>query len=188
MKLPRFNLFFLIRLAGIALFIILIARTDLRELWSWIKTVDTTCLFLAVFFQIMVLLIKAWRWYMLNEDVFSLQRLARRSGEFFEGYAMGVITPGRLGELVKAGHAGSKSGILGAGLRVIAERGMDLSIFIVVAGIAMSQSVIPGVSSFWGWVILLFGLSGMAITLLILVSPLVVRFAEKIMSLTRLLG
>ena len=188
MKFPRFNWFLLLRLAGIVLFIVVIARTDLRELWNWIRTVDATYLGIAIFFQLMVLLIKAWRWYNLNEDGFEMKKLARRSGEFFEGYAMGVITPGRLGELMKAGHAGSRTGILGAGLRVIAERGMDLSIFIVIAGIAMSQSVLPGVEPFWGWLVLILGLSGMILTVLILVSPAVVRFAEKMMKLTRLLG
>lgn len=188
MKFPRFNWFLLLRLAGIGLFIVVIARTDLRELWNWIRTVDATYLGIAIFFQLMVLLIKAWRWYNLNEDGFEMKKLARRSGEFFEGYAMGVITPGRLGELMKAGHAGSRTGILGAGLRVIAERGMDLSIFIVIAGIAMSQSVLPGVEPFWGWLVLILGLSGMILTVLILVSPAVVKFAEKMMRLTRLLG
>lgn len=144
MKFPRFNWFLLLRLAGIGLFIVVIARTDLRELWNWIRTVDATYLGIAIFFQLMVLLIKAWRWYNLNEDGFEMKKLARRSGEFFEGYAMGVITPGRLGELMKAGHAGSRTGILGAGLRVIAERGMDLSIFIVIAGM-MAEKQAPGI-------------------------------------------
>jgi glycosyltransferase 2 family protein len=184
----KFNWFLLLRLAGVALFIVVLARTDLRELWGWIKTVDRSYLLLAIGFQVLLLLVKAWRWYMLNEDIMDARRLARRSGEFFEGYALGVITPGRLGELMKAGHAGSRTGILGAGLRVIAERGMDLSIFVVIAGIAMSQGVLPGVDPLWGWLTLLAGLGGMCLTILILISPPVVRFAEKIMKLVRLLG
>jgi glycosyltransferase 2 family protein len=188
LKQKKFNWFLLLRFAGILLFIVVISRTNLRELWGWMKTVDRSYLLLAVGFQVMLLLFKAWRWYMLNEDGMSAGRLARRSGEFFEGYALGVITPGRLGELMKAGHAGTRTGILGAGLRVIAERGMDLSIFIVLGGIAMAQGFLPGISPLWGWLTTLIGLGGMCLTILILVSPAVVRFAEKLMKLVRLLG
>ncbi|MBP6872176.1 MAG: flippase-like domain-containing protein [Bacteroidales bacterium] len=187
MAVKKFNWFTILRLAGVALFIVVLARTDLGELWSWIRTVDGTSLFLAILFQLLVLLIKAWRWYNLNEAGFDAHRLGRRSGEFFEGYAMGVITPGRMGELMKAGHAGTRTGILGTGLRVIAERGMDLSIFIVVAGIAMSQGALPGVSNLWGWLVLAAGILGMSLSLIILISPGMVLFAEYTMKMVRML-
>jgi len=183
----RFNWFLLIRLAGIALFVFVLARTNLRELWQWMKLVDPGYLLLAVFFQLLVLLIKAWRWFILNEEGYDRRQLLRRSGEFFEGYAIGVITPGRVGELMKAGHAGSRQGILGAGLRVIAERGTDLCIFIIIGGIAMTQGYLPGVQAGWGWLVLLIGLAGALVSFLILVSPAVVRMAEGLLQLLRLL-
>jgi uncharacterized protein (TIRG00374 family) len=184
----RFNWFLIVRLAGIALFIVVLSRTNLGELWGWMKEVDRTHVLLAIFFQVILLLVKALRWYILNETGFDLKKLKQRSGEFFEGYAMGVITPGRVGELMKAGHGGSRSGILGAGLLVIAERGMDLSIYFVIAGIAISQSVLPGVEPFWGWLIFITGTAGMLVSMLILISPVVVRMAEKLMKMIRLLG
>lgn len=183
----RFNWFLLLRLAGIVLFIVVLSRTNLGELWGWMKDVDRYFLLLAIFFQLMLLLAKALRWYILNEPGFNLTMLGRRSGEFLEGYAMGVITPGRVGELMKAGHSGTRPGILRAGLRVIAERGMDLSIYFVIAGIAIVYDVLPGVASFWGWLILLTGTSGMILSLLILMSPSLVRLAERIMKLIRVL-
>jgi len=184
----KFNWFLLLRFAGIVLFIVVLSRTNLGELWDWMKEVDRTYLLLAILFQFLVLIFKAWRWYILNEKGFNLRDLRRRSGEFFEGYAIGVITPGRVGELMKAGHAGTRTGILGTGLRVIAERGMDLSIFIVIGGIAVSQGMLPGVGPLWGWLILLAGLSGMIFTFLILLSPAIVRAAEWLMKWIRLLG
>lgn len=188
MAAKKFNWFLLLRLAGIALFIAVLARTNLKELWGWMKEVDISYLLLAILFQVIVLVVKAMRWYFLNEKGFSWQGLGRRSGEFFEGYAIGVITPGRVGELMKAGHAGSRKGILGAGLRVIAERGMDLSIFIVIGGIAMSQNFLPGIKPLWGWLTLTLGIAGTAFSLLILLSPGLVRLAERLMKLIRLLG
>lgn len=184
----RFNGFLLLRLAGIALFIVVLSRTDLGELWSWMKQVDRSFLLLALFFQFMVLIVKAWRWYILNESGFEAKNIFRRSGEFFEGYAIGVITPGRVGELMKAGHAGSRKGILGAGLRVIAERGMDLSIFIVIGGLAITRNVLPGVASFWGWIIFSVGMAGIFLSVFILLSPQLVKLAEKLMKIVRLLA
>jgi uncharacterized membrane protein YbhN (UPF0104 family) len=183
----RFSLFFFIRLAGIVLFFVVLARTDLKELWHWISVVDPGLLVLSILFLLLGLVIKAWRWYILNEEGFSFSRLIRRSGEFFEAYAIGVTTPGRVGELMKAGHAGSRHGILGAGLRVIAERGTDLSIFIVIAGIAMARHVLPGVGPAWGWLTLFSGLAGALIAFLILVSPAVVNMAERLMRWLKLL-
>jgi len=135
-----------------------------------------------------LLLIKALRWYYLNEAGWDLKRLVKRSGEFFEGYAMGVVTPGRMGELMKAGHAGSRKGILGAGLRVIAERGMDLSLYFIIAGISILYLVLPGIGLLWGWLILASGAAGILLSLLILMSPGLVRRAEKLMKLIRVLG
>ncbi|MCU0369820.1 MAG: flippase-like domain-containing protein [Bacteroidales bacterium] len=183
----RFNWFLMLRLAGIVLFIIVLSRTDLGELWAWMKHVGRTYLLLAILFQVFLLVAKALRWYILNEKGFDPVRMRRRSGEFLEGYAMGVITPGRVGELMKAGHAGSRPGILRAGLRVVAERGMDLSIYFVIAGIAMIYSVLPGIGPAWGWLILATGAAGMILSLLILLSPALVRQAEKLMKLIRVL-
>jgi uncharacterized membrane protein YbhN (UPF0104 family) len=183
----RFKWFLLVRLAGIVLFLAVLAQTDLHELWHWISVVDIQLLLLAILFQLLGLLIKAWRWYILNEEGFSAARLIRRSGEFFEAYAVGVTTPGRVGELMKAGHAGTRHGILGAGLRVIAERGTDLSIFIIIAGIAIARNVLPGVGPAWGWLVLLGGLAGALISFLILISPSVVNMAERLMRWLKLL-
>lgn len=152
------------------------------------KQVDRTYLLLAILFQSFLLVVKAFRWYILNEEGFNFRKLVRRSGEFFEGYAIGVVTPGRFGELMKAGHGGTRTGILGAGMRVIAERGLDLSIFIIIGGISISQALLPGVSAWWGWLILIAGLFGMLLAVMILVSPAVVGVAEKLMKMIRLLA
>lgn len=46
---------------------------------------------------------KGFRWHLLNVANDS-GKLKQSLGEFLESYAIGVITPGRLGELMKAGH------------------------------------------------------------------------------------
>jgi uncharacterized membrane protein YbhN (UPF0104 family) len=178
----------MIRFAGVVLFLVVLARTDLAELWAYMKQVEASSLLIGIGFQMLLLVVKSWRWYILNEEGFDRRTFLRRSGEFFEGYAIGVITPGRFGELMKAGHAGTKKGILGAGLKVIAERGMDLSIFFVIGGIAIIHQALPGVGPFWGRIVLSIGVAGMLLAFLILWSPAVVRLAEIPLRWIRQLG
>lgn len=58
-------------------------------------------------------------------------------GEFLESYAIGVITPGRLGELMKAGYQSDRAAVFASGLRVFAERGLDVGFFVIVSGAAL---------------------------------------------------
>jgi uncharacterized membrane protein YbhN (UPF0104 family) len=178
----------MIRFAGVVLFVVVLARTDLAELWGYMKQVAASSLLIGIGFQMLLLVVKSWRWYILNEEGYDRRTFLSRSGEFFEGYAIGVITPGRFGELMKAGHAGTKKGILGAGLKVIAERGMDLSIFFVIGGIAIMHQALPGVGPVWGRIVLSIGIAGMLLAFLILWSPAVVRFAEIPLRWIRQLG
>ena len=134
----RFSPFLLIRLLGIALFIYILSTVDISSLWESMRGVKTDYLLYGIVFQILLLFIKAFRWHILNNGSKDSISIMRSLGEFFESYAIGVITPGRMGELVKAGHAKEKNKIMETGIRVLVERGFDLGIFVILAGIAMS--------------------------------------------------
>ena len=54
----RFKWFLMIRLAGIVLFLVVLSRTNLGELWGWMKEIDQSHLLLAILFQITLLLVK----------------------------------------------------------------------------------------------------------------------------------
>ncbi|NTV83642.1 MAG: hypothetical protein HGA23_05005, partial [Bacteroidales bacterium] len=108
----RFKWFQLIRFAGIVLFIVVLSRTDLAELWGWLKNANGWWIFMAILFQVLLLLIKCLRWLWLNEKGFYRKIVYQRFGEFLEAYAMGAITPGRLGEVIKAGHAKGRTNVL----------------------------------------------------------------------------
>ncbi len=132
-----FSPFMLLRLLGIALFVYILSSVDLDALWQHLGKVSRDFLLLGILFQVVLLFLKAIRWHVLNNG--STQRLDifRSFGEFFESYAYGVITPGRLGELVKAGHAREKNKVMETGIRVAVERGFDLGIFVMIAGAAL---------------------------------------------------
>lgn len=172
--------FLLLRLTGIVLFIVIISRTDLQALWSWMNQARPSYLVLAILLQVILLLVKALRWHLLNGESFRSRFVIQRFGEFFESYAIGVVTPGRLGELMKAGHAGTKQGILGAGLRVVSERGLDFGIFILLAGLAILLDFMPGVQKYWGIPVTIAGASVFLFSVLILTSPQLIRWVKNL--------
>jgi len=157
-KRKGFSPFLLIRLLGVGLFIYILTTVDLVALWMHMKEVEGHFLLLAILFQVILLFIKALRWHILNDGSRESKRWMRSFGEFFESYAIGVITPGRLGELVKAGHAREKNRIMETGIRVVVERGFDLGIFVIIAGLALLLTFNDTTSNILGLLALLGGM------------------------------
>jgi uncharacterized protein (TIRG00374 family) len=183
----RFKWFTVFRYLGVLVFIIVIARTDLHELLNWLKNVDLWFLLGALLLQVMLLLVKSVRWLLLNEKKPDITKMFQRFGEFQEAYALGTVTPGRMGELMKAGHAQGRSGVVTSGLLVIAERGFDLSVFFLVAGITLSLDFFSVLGPAVGYLLILVALTGMTIAVSILVFPVVVRWVDWIMKRIRIL-
>jgi uncharacterized protein (TIRG00374 family) len=177
----RFNWFLLLRLAGIALFIVVLSRTNLEEMWNWLKNVDGWMVFIALVFQLMLLFFKCWRWFMLNEDEIKTGTIYQRFGEFLEAYAVGVVTPGRMGEVMKAGHAKGRTSVVNSGLLVIAERGLDLSLFFCMAGLALILGYLSVMSPAVGYLMILITIAGIFISFSILLFPGAVRLIESLM-------
>jgi len=181
------NWFLLLRMAGIALFIVVLSRTDLDELWGWLKQVDGRFILIAMFFQVLLLLLKGLRWWLLNEDTWSKKIVFQRFGEFLEAYAIGVITPGRAGELLKAGHASGRAQVISKGLLVISERGLDLSIFFLVAGISPLLGYLGKVSPGVGGIMLLISITGILLSFFILMLPGLVIFVQNFLKMIRII-
>jgi glycosyltransferase 2 family protein len=171
----HFSWFLIIRLAGISLFIIVLSRTNLEELWGWLKQIKGWMLVWALVFQILLLFIKCVRWYMLNENGFQSKAVYQRFGEFLEAYAIGVVTPGRMGEILKAGHASGRSRVVSAGLLVISERGLDLSLFFLVAGIAPVLGYLSSINKAFGLLLVMIAVTGIFVSFSILIFPGLVR-------------
>lgn len=174
----KFKWFTLIRLAGIILFVVILARTDLGELWGWLKNVNLWWVGGAFLFQLMLLLIKCFRWLWMNESGFERKKVFQRSGEFLEAYALGAITPGRLGEIMKAGHSKGRSNVVSSVLLVISERGLDLSLFFLMAGISLSLGYLPAMTPTLGYTLTVVAIIGIIMAFSILLFPAVVRWID----------
>ena len=177
----------LIRFGGIVLFIIVLSRTNLAELWDWLKQVNIWWVALALLLQIVLLFIKCLRWLWLNEQGFQKKLVYQRFGEFLEAYAMGSVTPGRLGEIVKAGHAKGRSNVVSSGLLVISERGLDLSLFFLMAGASLSLGYLTTFSRAFGYLITLIAITGIIVAFSFLLFPKAVGLIDRIMKWVRLI-
>ena len=166
-KRRKISWFNILRLAGIILFIVIISHVDVRMIWTDIKSANIWFLLLALIFQIFLLFTKGFRWHLLNVANDS-GKLKQSLGEFLESYAIGVITPGRLGELMKAGHQKNRENIFASGIRVIAERGMDVGMFIFIAGIALLTTKMVMLSRVIPWLIIVVGVLIVISSILIL--------------------
>jgi len=179
-KRKRFSWFFLLRLTGIVIFIIVILNVDLHAIWQNIKKVNPGYLALALLFQIILLIVKGIRWHILNDGRRDKNAFFQSMGEFLESYAIGVITPGRLGELLKAGYQKKKENIIGSGIRVLAERGLDVGFFVFVAGSAITWGNLINIQSVWGIVILTSGILIAGVAVLLISSPVIIDWIEKL--------
>lgn len=172
--------FLLLRLTGIVIFIIILTQIDLSELWDQLLTADPLLFFLGFVFQVLLLVLKAFRWYLLNPGARLERNFLQSFGEFFESYAIGVVTPGRMGEMVKAGYSGKRTGIVGSGLRVLVERGLDVGFFLLVAGGSIAIASLVEISPLWGWLLLLLGSGIILVAISLLVSPGALRLVNSL--------
>jgi uncharacterized membrane protein YbhN (UPF0104 family) len=77
--------------------------------------------------------------------------------------------------------------VVSSGLLVIAERGLDLSLFFLMAGIALSIGYLNVFSPSFGYLITLIAITGISIAFSILLFPGVVSLVDKIMKRVRLI-
>jgi uncharacterized membrane protein YbhN (UPF0104 family) len=155
------NFFLYLRIVGIVIFIVVLANIDLSAVWLQMKQVQPKYLFLALLFQFFMLLLKGWRWHLMVNNTGSVRSITQSVGEFLESYAIGVITPGRLGELVKVGYHDGTNHKARSGVSILIERGQDFGFFLIFAGSALAFGQMTAVSLSYGLIVITVG--GLAI-------------------------
>lgn len=174
------RIFNALRLLGVVLFVVILFRVDLRAIGEALLTTNARLLIIGILFQILVLASKGIRWHLMNDGKKAWKFRALSLGRFYESYAIGVVTPGRMGDLLKAGHESSRNNMLGAGFRVLAERGIDIGIFVGLAGLSVLSGFYIEMKPVFGWLVIAGGAFIMLLSFLILASPLFIKLANKI--------
>jgi len=174
-KIPWFTL---LRLFGILLFVYILTTIDFAQAWDVFKSAGLTYVLLALVFQVFLLIIKAFRWDLIRKTKAEKINRFLNAARFFESYAVGVVTPGRLGEFMKAGHEEKKTDKFNSIIKIFYERGFDLGVFVLISGlffIYFFSSHIP----LLGGLLILTGALLLVVTFLLMTNKKVIEFSLK---------
>ncbi|MBI9033401.1 MAG: flippase-like domain-containing protein [Bacteroidales bacterium] len=179
----KINIFLILRLLGVGLFIFILTRVDLSDTAQALKNVDPALFGLGIVFQILLLLIKAIRWHIMNNGAGIGSSWVSSFGRFFESYAIGVITPGRVGELIKVGHEKNKNDKINTLIRIISERGFDVGFFVLIASLALMTGDFIQMSTELIWLIFIGGIVIVTVAFLLLSSKYLLKLLQNILSI-----
>jgi uncharacterized protein (TIRG00374 family) len=128
-----------LRLAGVALFVVLLGWIDLGQIGQVLRAADGGLIAAAIAINLPMVFIKTVRW----QAIMGAQGLRYPVREAYLAYwgsiFIGFFTPGRLGEFVKAAHVSRDCGVSGgqALSGVLADRLFDLLALLLVGGAAL---------------------------------------------------
>ena len=129
----------LIRLLGVGLLIVLLARLDLARVWDVLRTADLKLVVLAIAGVIPLIWIKTVRWQGILRAQSIRVALWPALLAYFGSLFIGFLTPGRLGEFIKAVHINRDYGVslAQAFSSVLADRLFDLYALLAVGSAAL---------------------------------------------------
>lgn len=87
---------------GLVLFLIILSRTNLKEVFQNIKNINPSFLGFSLLLGLLVLFFEAVRWNLIKRKQNIKYSLKDSLLMYGAGVYIGILTPGRLGELVKA--------------------------------------------------------------------------------------
>jgi uncharacterized protein (TIRG00374 family) len=136
----------LLRALGLILLIVLITRLDLEKIWATLQTTNLLLLTLAIAGFIPLILVKTIRW----QALLKAQNLQMALWPAFLAYLgslfLGYLTPGRLGEFVKALHVSRDCNVSIARSfsSVLADRIFDVYALLFVGCFALPRVAVGG--------------------------------------------
>jgi len=124
------------RLIGPAILVFILARVDAKQAMAIVQRADPTMLAAAMALLPIILAVRSHRWYLLLRDQSIVLGLLETLCVYAVGGCLGIVTPGRLGELLRVAYIRRQaSGVGAAFASVIIDRLLDVAVLMVV-GIA----------------------------------------------------
>jgi len=125
-------------LIGIIIFILIIYRADLLKLADILSEINYYYLILAYSLVPLILLTKAYRWNYLKKKQKIIYKLKNSFLIYCVGVYLGILTPGRLGELSKIAYLKNKQCSVGkASVNVLLDRLADLFSLLILSCLGM---------------------------------------------------
>jgi uncharacterized protein (TIRG00374 family) len=135
----------LVRLAGPVLFLAILSRIDLGRTAEMLRAVHLQYLLAALALYPCLILLKAWRWRMLLQQQGIAYGLLPAFAAYNSALAAGYVTPGRLGEFIRALYLTKDKGVaLGhAFSSVVLDRLLDLYLLLATAVAGAALFAVP---------------------------------------------
>ena len=138
------------RLIGIGIFVLILTRIDLDQLYQTLRTIDPLFLLLSLVLQAVALVVTTFRWQLIMHRLEIYVPFRHCVIQQLIGTAAGVITPGQLGEFIKVLYLGSYGyAVPESALSVVVDRLFDLSMLFLfgLIGLAVLFRVPPGLTA-----------------------------------------
>lgn len=136
----------LIRLIGIVLFVFILTRIDLSGIAFTITKVNLWYLVPVIILIPPLILLKSWRWQLLLKMQGITYPLRQAFAAYFGGMYLGLVTPGRLGELGRVFYLTDDKELSfgGAFSSVLVDRLLDIYLLLLVGGYGLvALSLLP---------------------------------------------
>lgn len=172
---------------GFILLIGLVRSVDLNELALVWQQADFIWLLMAVFLATLVMLPKVQRWRCLLKAQGILLPFIEAFVAYLGAYYIGIVTPGRVGEIVKVFYLQEKHISMGNALvSVIVDRMLDLSVLLLFSLIGASfitKFTIFSELLLWGWLIVFVGAGGLFVLVRTRITKIIVLWLKKGLSM-----
>ena len=135
-----------LRLTGLLLLGVLLWRMDVAALARVLQGGDRSLLAMAVVLNLPMVFLKALRWQTLMRKQGVHYSTGKTYLAYFGSMFVGFLTPGRLGEFVKALHVSQDCGVSTAQAfsSVLVDRLFDLYALLLVGGVALLSLTVAG--------------------------------------------
>ena len=123
---------------GLLLFIFIVSKIDLKQLYRVLLVSELKFVFFSACIAPIILLVMAIRWHVILKASGIEYPLRDASTSLIKGSLLGVVTPGRLGELTKIKFLleGTNCSIGKSVFSVVIDRIYDLLVLLIIAGIS----------------------------------------------------
>jgi len=120
---------------GILLFIFILTRIDIPSLLTTFSSVNLSLLLLAVVVNGLAVVMKSFKWKVIVTSVKSRFTLPESIRAFLIGFSFSVLTPAKLGDLVRACYVRDETCSTGRAIStVVTDRLLDIVILVAIAG------------------------------------------------------
>ncbi len=174
----------LLPLVGILIFAAVLLNTDLPAMAVILLEADAGLLVLVLAIDVPVLLIKAGKWKLITHAYGARPPLARCLQAWLVGFVLGIVTPGRIGEMTKVYYLKKHMPTGGGISTVVTDRIIDMMILFTLAltgGLAFLASYSGAVDTgFFPLLVAFFGVFVAGVSLVLTRGEFVRRLSRPL--------